>query len=132
MIVYVIQANNLKFAFTIPLRSNRFCLVFAFPCPFPKPYDRMKTSEYVRISRCKECREAWSATGFFLCALRARYSYERRGQIPCSGERMLLPMSATMILLFGLLVAIVALATIAARLRIPYAVLLVLGGLLLG
>jgi len=45
---------------------------------------------------------------------------------------MLLPMSATMILLFGLLVAIVALATIAARLRIPYAVLLVLGGLVIG
>ena len=41
-------------------------------------------------------------------------------------------MSATISLLFGLLVAIVALATIATRLRIPYAVLLVIGGLVLG
>src|SRR5712692_8921432 len=66
------------------------------------------------------------------CVLKGWMLFKRRGQIPCSGERMLLPMSATMILLFGLLVAIVALATIAARLRIPYAVLLVLGGLVLG
>ena len=41
-------------------------------------------------------------------------------------------MSATISLLFGLLVAIVALATIATRLHIPYAVLLVIGGLVLG
>src|SRR5947209_7871348 len=41
-------------------------------------------------------------------------------------------MSATISLFFGLFVAIVALATLATRLRIPYAVLLVLGGLLLG
>ena len=41
-------------------------------------------------------------------------------------------MSATLSLLFGLLVAIVALATLATRLRIPYAILLVLSGLLLG
>ena len=41
-------------------------------------------------------------------------------------------MSATISLLFGLLVAIVILAIIAARLRIPYAILLVLGGLVLG
>src|SRR3989440_6236735 len=41
-------------------------------------------------------------------------------------------MSATLSLLFGLLVAIVALATLATRLRVPYAILLVLGGLLLG
>jgi len=41
-------------------------------------------------------------------------------------------MSATISLLFGLLVAIVALATIATRLRIPYTVLLVIGGLVLG
>ena len=41
-------------------------------------------------------------------------------------------MSTTISLLFGLLVAIVALATIATRLRIPYAVLLVVGGLVLG
>ena len=41
-------------------------------------------------------------------------------------------MSATISLLFGLLVAIVVLATLATRLRIPYAILLVLGGLLLG
>ena len=41
-------------------------------------------------------------------------------------------MSATISLLFGLLVAIVILATLATRLRIPYAILLVLGGLLLG
>src|SRR6266566_4896675 len=42
------------------------------------------------------------------------------------------PMSATISLLFGLLVAIVVLATLATRLRVPYAILLVLGGLLLG
>src|SRR6266852_1858826 len=45
---------------------------------------------------------------------------------------MVPPMSATISLLFGLLVAIVILATLATRLRIPYAILLVLGGLLLG
>ena len=49
-----------------------------------------------------------------------------------SVERMVSSMSATISLLFGLLVAIVALATIATRLRIPYAVLLVVGGLVLG
>src|SRR5258708_1972898 len=42
------------------------------------------------------------------------------------------PMSATISLLFGLLVAIVVLATLATRLRLPYAILLVLGGLVLG
>lgn len=41
-------------------------------------------------------------------------------------------MSATISLLFGLLVAIVVLATLAARLHLPYAILLVVGGLLLG
>jgi Na+/H+ antiporter len=41
-------------------------------------------------------------------------------------------MSATVSLLFGLLVAIVALATLATRLRLSYAILLVIGGLLLG
>lgn len=41
-------------------------------------------------------------------------------------------MSATISLLFGLLVAIVVLATLATRLRLPYPILLVLGGLLLG
>src|SRR5439155_19951951 len=41
-------------------------------------------------------------------------------------------MSATLSVLFGLLMAIVILATLAARLRIPYPILLVLGGLLLG
>ncbi len=41
-------------------------------------------------------------------------------------------MLATISLLFGLLVAIIALATLATRLHIPYAILLVLGGLLLG
>src|SRR6266487_3345630 len=41
-------------------------------------------------------------------------------------------MSATISLLLGLLVAIVVLATLATRLRIPYAILLVLSGLLLG
>jgi monovalent cation/hydrogen antiporter len=41
-------------------------------------------------------------------------------------------MSATLSLLFGLLMAIVVLATLATRLRLPYAILLVLGGLLLG
>src|SRR5258708_14896238 len=45
---------------------------------------------------------------------------------------MVLSMSATISLLFGLLVAIVILATLATRLRIPYAILLVLGGLFLG
>jgi Na+/H+ antiporter len=43
-----------------------------------------------------------------------------------------LPMSATISLLFGLLVAIVVLATLATRLRLPYAILLVIGGLALG
>src|SRR5256886_3135929 len=41
-------------------------------------------------------------------------------------------MSNTITLVFGLLAAIVALATVATRFRIPYAVLLVLGGLLMG
>jgi len=41
-------------------------------------------------------------------------------------------MAVTISLLFGLLVAIVVLATLATRLRLPYAILLVLGGLLLG
>jgi Na+/H+ antiporter len=41
-------------------------------------------------------------------------------------------MSGTITLVFGLLAAIVALATVATRFRIPYAVLLVLGGLLMG
>src|SRR5215831_1022605 len=45
---------------------------------------------------------------------------------------MVPPMSATISLLFGLLVVIVILATLATRLRIPYAILLVLSGLLLG
>jgi Na+/H+ antiporter len=51
---------------------------------------------------------------------------------PGNVERMVLLMSATISLLFGLLVAIVVLATLATRLRLPYAILLVLGGLLLG
>ena len=41
-------------------------------------------------------------------------------------------MSATISLFFGLLVAIVVLATLAARLRLPYPILLVIGGLALG
>lgn len=41
-------------------------------------------------------------------------------------------MSSTITLIFGLLVAIVALTTVATRLRVPYVVLLVLGGLVLG
>ncbi|HEY6541171.1 MAG TPA: Na+/H+ antiporter [Ktedonobacteraceae bacterium] len=41
-------------------------------------------------------------------------------------------MSATISLSFGLLVAIVVLATLAARFRLPYAILLVIGGLALG
>ena len=41
-------------------------------------------------------------------------------------------MSNTITLIFGLLVAIVALATVSTRFRIPYAVLLVVGGLLMG
>jgi CPA1 family monovalent cation:H+ antiporter len=42
-----------------------------------------------------------------------------------------LAMPTTITLVFSLLVAIVVLATLAARLRLPYAILLVLGGLLL-
>jgi monovalent cation/hydrogen antiporter len=53
-------------------------------------------------------------------------------QAPYSVERRRSVMSTTISLLFGLLVAIVILATLATRLRIPYAILLVLGGLLLG
>lgn len=41
-------------------------------------------------------------------------------------------MSATITLVFGLLVAIIALASVATRIRIPYAIFLTLGGLLLG
>lgn len=41
-------------------------------------------------------------------------------------------MSSTITLVFSLLVAIVALTTVATRLRLPYVVLLVLGGLVLG
>ena len=44
---------------------------------------------------------------------------------------MALAMPATITLVFSLLVAIVVLATMAARLRLPYAILLVLGGLVL-
>jgi Na+/H+ antiporter len=43
-----------------------------------------------------------------------------------------LPMPTTITLVFGLLVVIVVLATVATRLRLPYAILLVLGGLALG
>jgi Na+/H+ antiporter len=53
-------------------------------------------------------------------------------QAPYGVERRRSGMSTTISLLFGLLVAIVILATLATRLRIPYAILLVLGGLLLG
>ena len=41
-------------------------------------------------------------------------------------------MSATISLFFGLMVVIVVLATLATRFRLPYAVLLVIGGLALG
>ncbi len=41
-------------------------------------------------------------------------------------------MPYTITLVFGLLVAIVVLATVATRLRLPYAVILVLGGFVLG
>ena len=41
-------------------------------------------------------------------------------------------MSNTITLVFGLLVAIVALATVSTRFHIPYAILLVFGGLLMG
>src|SRR6266436_4741327 len=57
---------------------------------------------------------------------------DTRDPAPSNVERMVLSMSATILQLFGLLVAIVALATLATRLRLPYAVLLVLGGLVLG
>ena len=46
-------------------------------------------------------------------------------------ERMALVLPTTITLVFSLLVAIVVLATLAARLRLPYAILLVLSGLLL-
>src|SRR5438270_9152362 len=55
-----------------------------------------------------------------------------RNPAACSVERRLCVMSATISLLFGLFVAIVALATLATWLRVPYAILLVLGGLLMG
>jgi Na+/H+ antiporter len=57
---------------------------------------------------------------------------DTRDPAPGNVERMVLSMSATISLLFGLLVAIIILATLATRLRIPYAILLVLGGLFLG
>ena len=41
-------------------------------------------------------------------------------------------MSATITLIFGLLVAIIALAAVATKIRMPYAIFLTLGGLLLG
>src|SRR5207244_4519693 len=56
---------------------------------------------------------------------------DTRDPAPGNVERMVLSMSATISLLFGLLVAIVILATLATRLRIPYAILLVLAGLFL-
>src|SRR5215469_1316984 len=80
-----------------------------------------------------ERREAWSADPGAFCGpegLNApRHS---RCWAPESVERRIPPMSATITLLFGLLVVIVALATLASRLRLPYAILFVLGGLLLG
>src|SRR5205085_4022681 len=45
---------------------------------------------------------------------------------------MALSMSSTVTLFFSLLVAIVALTVVATRLRLPYVILLVLGGLALG
>src|SRR5438132_14423407 len=45
---------------------------------------------------------------------------------------MSLSMSSTVTLFFSLLVAIVALTAVATRLRLPYVILLVLGGLALG
>src|SRR5258708_3115058 len=81
----------------------------------------------------RERREAWSAGSGAFCVLAGlnapRYA---RSQALCRVERRVAPMSATISLLFGLLVAIVVLATLATRLRLPYAILLVLGGLLLG
>ena len=46
-------------------------------------------------------------------------------------EKVTLSMPTTITLIFSLLVAIVVLATMAARFRLPYAILLVLGGLVL-
>src|SRR5258707_7734274 len=57
---------------------------------------------------------------------------DTRNPAPGNVERMVLSMSATISLLVGLRVAIVILAPFATRLRIPYAILLVLGGLFLG
>src|SRR5438094_110090 len=55
-----------------------------------------------------------------------------RCRVPERVERRVAPVAATISLLFGLLVAIVVLATLATRLHLPYAILLVIGGLLLG
>src|SRR5258708_177568 len=80
-----------------------------------------------------ERREAWSAgSGAFCGPAGLNAPRHAENPAPHSVERMVPPMSATISLLFGLLVAIVVLATLATRLRIPYAILLVLGGLLLG
>src|SRR5260370_21835514 len=80
-----------------------------------------------------ERREAWSAESGALCfRVRAACSSTREmpGTLPRGKEAC--AMSATISLLFGGLLAIVILATLASRLRLPYAILLVLGGLLLG
>src|SRR5947209_8126414 len=80
-----------------------------------------------------ERREAWSAgPGVFCGPEGLNAPRHARCRAPESVERMVPHMSATISLLLGLLVVIVVLATLATRLRIPYAILLVLSGLLLG
>src|SRR5215831_17162242 len=80
-----------------------------------------------------ERREAWSVHSGAFCVpegLHAPRHAETRHRTAWKG--WLSVMSATILLLFGLFVAIIILATIATRLHIPYAILLVLGGLFLG
>src|SRR5438552_9538401 len=80
-----------------------------------------------------ERREAWSAGPGVFCGLVGVIAPRHAGcRAPYRLVRRVPLMSETISLLFGLLVAIVALATLATRLRLPYAILLVLGGLLLG
>src|SRR6266568_552981 len=80
-----------------------------------------------------ERRGAWSAGPGVFCGLVGVIAPPHAGcRAPYRVVRRVPPMSATISLLFGLLVAIVVLATLATRLRLPYPILLVLGGLLLG
>src|SRR6266516_3964547 len=80
-----------------------------------------------------ERREAWSAGPGVFCGLVGVIAPPHAGcRAAYRVVRSVPPMSATISLLFVLLVAIVVLVTLATRLRLPYPILLVLGGLLLG